>query len=445
MPAASSCPVPEIDRALSSYINSKQETIKIRETLSKYLVATVRRTNASGFQHLDYECPHEFSAVKSNTPALKLSRLSYLDALQANIQARERHRELQASLDELQVRHLTETSGHNELDYDNEATRGYVSLLRQRCRYSELQVIQDSLEKLLGANPVNSHKDLKERVTENVGEQPGLPAERLEQLSSGQDGDSAIFKLKKEVIEAKALMEKTQAIRADAQSNPRKIPSLAQQVYALSCARDETVEWVEGELAKMNEESILLEDASPVKQWPKDTTALETGASEEHIYESYNRYMASRLKLIKNYDSIQRSIIPEQDASHSSSDAVTTTHGSVSTTSSGSVANVVPYLSHLTRTSNNERSLLQQAVHLQAQLKAADEDITESLARLGEESHLLPSGSRDIMAWRNTASQAEKATEEFVSEQLQESHHEVNSVHAIVDLCSLQSEVLTST
>ena len=109
MPAQTTCPIPEVDRALSSYINSREDTLRIRRTLSKYLTSSLRPVNAATQnQHLNHECPQNLSAANTNPPGLKDVRLEYLQALRARSQAQARHRELQASLEDLRNRYVDE-------------------------------------------------------------------------------------------------------------------------------------------------------------------------------------------------------------------------------------------------------------------------------------------------------------------------------------------------
>lgn len=444
MPCSTTCPVPEVDRALSPYIHSSQETQKIRSALTRYLTANIKTAKSTTNQHLDAACPRDYSDVKPNAPGLQRTRLNYLRALEARLRAQERHRELQSSVETLQNNHYADIPAHNDSSYDNEATRGYVSLLRQRRRFSELEVIQDSLEKLLNANPVTTLKDPKTRVKEAVGEQVDLPVERLDQLSHDQNNDTSMFKLKKEVLEAKASMDKAKKAKVDASSRSPESFTLEQHVYALGSARDEIVAWVEGELAKLNEDSLLLEEASPVKQWPQETAEVDSTSSEQRIREYYDRYTLSRSKLIESHDLIQRQIHTTESGTRSQTNGVAV-DDSAESLPIRTITNLMPHIPHLIQTAGSERSLLQHAVYLQSQLSTAHEEITESVTRLSEESHLLPSGLKQLSDWSTTTTEAEKATADFVSEQLRESHHEISRINAIVDLCSLQSKVLTST
>ncbi|OAL07149.1 hypothetical protein IQ06DRAFT_7658 [Phaeosphaeriaceae sp. SRC1lsM3a] len=441
MPASTACPISEVDRALSSYINSREDTLRIRRTLSRYLTTSLRPVNAATKnQHLNHECPQNLTATSTNPPGLKDSRLEYLQALRAHDQIRQKHRELQASLEDLQQRHIDENPVQGSSDYYQGNTQIYIDLLRQRRRHAELQVIQDALEKLLIARPSHAPKDPKELVKEVIGEQPDLPAERLEQISPNNDDQTWTYKLKQEVLESRSSMDRAKAARAEAQSKSHPPPSLAQQVHALECARDEIVEWVQGELAKMEEDSVFLEDASPVKRPMNTADPVDLGSIEHRIRKAYDQYTASRAQLLENYESLQSPHVPQPDnASEPAKDKINPHHP---TRPSRPMTSILPHLPHLVHIANNDRALLQHTVFLQAQIASADTEIEEALLRLSGESHLLPAGSKDVAAWGKTAAEAETAMEEIVKGYLEKSKEEVGSVSRIVELCSLQSEVL---
>lgn len=444
MPAQTPCPIVDVDRALSAYINTREDTLRIRRTISRYLTSSLRPvTTATQNQHLTLECPSNVSATTTNPPGLTDSRLEYLRALRARNQAQRRHRELQASLQQLQDQHVDENPTQAESDLDDDLTRGYVSLLRQRRRFAELQVIQDSLDRLLSARPSNGQLDPKALVKNAIGEQPDLPAEKLEQLSQTQDDQTHIFRLKQEVLQAKASMERAQAAREQAQSDTQGVSSLHGQVFALECARDEIVEWVQSELAKLEEESIFLEDASPVKRAAIDSAApVELASAETWIRESYNQYTSSRANLLNAFGSLQQPV--QMGGTGAVIDDSTQDIKSAQDKSRSSMpfTKLLPHLPHLSRTANSDRALLQQSVYLQTQIASADQEIEEALLRLSGESHLLPAGSKDVSAWGKTAREAETSTDEFVKGRLQASRQEVSGVSAIVELCSLQSKVL---
>ncbi|KAF1999421.1 hypothetical protein P154DRAFT_225577 [Amniculicola lignicola CBS 123094] len=439
------CPVPDVDRALLGYINSRQETLRIRAALSKYLLSAANGPNSGNiksYQHLDHQCPNQDTAKRNPPSHLNHTRIDYHHALEDLARARTRHKELQAALEDLWTSHLAEASAQTHAEYDVDVTRSYVSLLQQRRRCLELQVIQESVEKLMNAYPADSHKDPRTLVKQAIGEQPDLPVERLE-LLSGPEGDQTwVFKLKKEVLDARAKMDRANTARIVAQQEKEGSPSLSHQVYALGHARDDMVAWVEEELSKLNEESEFLEDASPVKR-PANHIVPDIHSSEDHIRQGYEGYTASRSRLLDVHEASSRigtassSLLPEPLA-----DPPSAAQALLGTQSSKFIVDIICQLPQLTQMSNSERSILQQAVYLKALLSSADEELTEALSRLSEESRLLPSGSKNLLEWGAIACEAEKAVRGFANEERRQGHQEASSVAAMLDLCSLQSEVL---
>ncbi|OAF98937.1 uncharacterized protein CC84DRAFT_410131 [Paraphaeosphaeria sporulosa] len=439
------CPVPDIDRALSPYIATREETLQVRRTLSKYLTASLRPVNSTTQnQHLDHESPHSLGAVGTNPPGLKGARGEYLEAIRSNKSARAKLERLQASLEDLQQRHIVEAP-MNDSSQENDMVQGYIALLRQRRRFAEMELVQSSLEKLLNVNPIEGLKDPRDRVKDSLGEQPNLPAERLESLANSETCASSILKLKNEVLEARSSMDRAKAARSEVRSTSRDAPSLAVQVYALSCAREEIQDWIQVELSKMDEESGFVEDASPVKRPVALPHTQDLASSESQIRDCYNRYTASRADAVEGLHSLQQPLAtrpenpdgPDHDRNIAIQKA-SSGHPKLLT------ASLLPHLSHLARSHTNERLMLLETVYLQNQMSSADETISDSLARLADESHLLPSGSRAIEPWGTVVNELEARNLESTQECLESSRANINNITTIVDLCSLHSKVLDS-
>ncbi|KAG9203587.1 hypothetical protein G6514_002605 [Epicoccum nigrum] len=444
MPAETACPISGVDQALASYINSRDETLRIRRTLSRYLTSSLRPVDhATQDQHVNHECPQRITATSTNPPGLKGSRIAYLQALRIKSQAEAKHAELQTSLEDIRRRHFDDNPTLSRSGQDDEVTRNYIDLLRRRRKFAELGVIQEALEKLQNAKPPTQYHDPRDHIQQVLGEQPDLPAERLEQITQTEVDQTSIFKLKQEVLEARSRMDQANSARKQATSTAREHPGLQQQVHALDKARHEIVEWMQGELAKMEEDSVFLEDASPIKR-PRQEDALDDlECAEARVRASYEQYIATRAEVIEAYEGLVEPL-PQYDEAKTDGTTTGSSGASTDTKLSKPVTKLLPHLPQLARCAQNEHSLLQQAVYLQNQMSAADQELEEALLRLSAESHLLPGGSKAASDWGKMASQAEFATEMTVKEHLQGSRHEVSSISAIVDLCSLQGKVLTS-
>lgn len=436
------CPVPDIDRALSPYIKSREDTLRVRRALSKYLTASLRPVQpAIQNQHLNHDTPHDLNAVGTNPPGLKGVRSAYLEAIRNQKAAQAKLSSLQSSLEDLQHRHVVETPVDDSLPED-EVIHSYIKLLRQRRRLAELEIIQGSVEKLLQITPIQGLQDPRQLVKDSIGEQPDLPAERLESLSPGDSSDSSILNLKKDVLEARSEMDKAKSARSEVHAIPRDVPSLGAQVYALSCARDEMVAWVQDELAKMEEESGFLEDASPVKRPAVIPSAQDPKSSETQIQDCYAKYTESRSIAIEKHQTLHQ--LPKTDTPDSQGNQFTQSSSpeTKDTLVQTPTSTLSPYLPLLTQINANERHMLLQAVYLQNQIATADEEANSSLSRLAGESHLLPTGSRGVEQWAKTGTELDAQNAKSIQELLQSSRSEINSINSIVDLCSLQSKVL---
>ncbi|KAF2277457.1 uncharacterized protein EI97DRAFT_374776 [Westerdykella ornata] len=443
MAVSRQCPIPEIDQVLSAYVRPTHEITRIRKALSDHLLSNIKSEKAA-LHHVDLACPQDDCSVNARAALLKGARLRYLQAVDAQRKAEARHQELKASLDRLRKEHIEDSPVADEAAFDREATASYLSLLRQRRRLAELQVIQNSLEKLVNIVPIQGSKDLKALVTEIVGEQPDIPAERLDQITINPDNEVSIFKLKKEVLEAKTSMDQAKSAKSSAKPQDSQNSSLAQQVYALSCARDQLVEWIEGELGKLNEESDFLEDASPVKRTSVMPEQVDIHAARSRIEDTYNAYTASRSHIIVTHGKLDAKDATLNGIPVSHSEADRSGPSPVGTPDPSVIGLTFPYLLPIAQAASNERSLLQQTVYLQGRLTAADQELSESLIRLSDESHLVSSGPSVPAAWAKAASDALTATRDFVEEQLLESQSDIEKVTAIFHLSSLQHKVLDS-
>ncbi|CAI6331546.1 unnamed protein product [Periconia digitata] len=445
MPAPSPCPVLNIDRALSSYVHSREETLKIRKTLTKYLAASLRPVNSpSRDQHLSQECPQGVTASSKNPPGLAGLRSEFLHELRNQSAAQTRYRQLQTSLDELQNRHLVESPVEAEPKNDDDTTQSYIALLRQRRGYSELQIIQESLEKLLDVNPINGSQDPKTLVTRAIGEQPSLPAERLDQILATSGDSPFTLKVKKEVIDASSGMERTRSARANAKAASQESPKLEDQIRALGVAREEMIEWVQTELAKIEVESEIIEDASPIKRATHPFSPADLASSESRIQSTYEAYTVSRLAAIKSQVSLQEPIEKEEATGAPQTTIQQTDIDDEKKRLSNVFTKFLPHLPSLMHIDNGERALLQHLIYLQAQINAADDETAEQLSRLAGESHLLPSSAKGVESWGTITAEIEQSNENLVRTSIAESNQEISRISTIVDLCSLQSRVLSS-
>ena len=420
------CPFPEVEAALSPYIHSRQETLSIRKKIASYLESQLTSIDESNGEHshLIVECVPPSLRVKRIPPEINGIRRGYLEALQANAAARDRYNELKSELDECRNQHVMDSASKLDVAYDREATYAYINLLHQRRRFNKLQVIQKTLDKLMDAQPNPGQKDMRAILKEKVGEQPDLPASKLEPQAPNQEVEGLIFKLKKEVLEAKQGMDKANAIRAEAQRQQEagQKPRLEAQVYALRCARDRLVSWIEGELAKLSEdESEMLEDQSPQKKPERFEDSESTGHFyQEQIKELYDKYVSSRASLIATIDSTSASMQCGSAGSELAESKPSSDPGRDTSSTIMKVMDVLPYVPVLLQASRDERALLQQTTYLRHQLISASEETVRTIRRLADESHLVAPGANSALAWAAATKDVAASTKKYVEESLEE-------------------------
>lgn len=434
------CPVPEIERALSVYIRNRQDALKIRSALTKYFSTNFGPLDGpSQGQHLHRLYPQEIPKTRSDVSTPDGLRQEYLKALQQKVNAQEKQRKQHILLENLRHNDAVELSTQAEPTYDIDNIRDYVSLLRQRRRLAELQVIHESLEKVMDLDPTTNHRDPRALVDETIGEQPGLPAEQLDQKPQAQNDNGWFQRLKKEVLMSKSNMDQANLEKSSAKDRFEHITDLPRQVYALGRARDEMVSWVEEELLKLNEESEFLDDLSPRKPDSSNKPAHSPDSSEDAIHEIYQQYTASRASIIEFDTSLARELAPptslEGPGSHKDQSP------SFSRPSRPVVDNY-PHVTRLLQISNDERRLLQHAVYMQSKFASTDGELQDALSKLSEESHLLPSGSQSPLVWAKAASEAESATDDLVRTHLQESVRNLATLDAVVNTASLRMQIL---
>lgn len=434
------CPVPEIEKALFPYIHNRQDALKIRSALAKYFYTNFGPNDAPlQDQHLHRLYPQEIPKTRSDVSTPDGLRHEYLKALQQKIHAQEKYRKQHTLLENQRHNDAVEVATQVDSTYDIENVRDYVSLLRQRRRLAELQVIHDSLEKIMDLDPTTSHRDPRELVQEAIGEQPGLPAEQLEPKPQVQKDNGWFQRLKKEVLVSKSNMDQANVEKSKAKALFEQITDLSNQVHALGRARDEMVSWVEEELLKLNEESEFLDDLSPKKANPLAAAVDPPDSSEQAIHHVYQQYTASRTSIIGLETSLTREVAPPSSLEGSGSQK---DENSSPPRPIKPVVDNFPHVTRLLQISNDERGLLQHAIYMQTKFTSTDGELRDALSKLSEESHLLPSGSQSPLVWATAASEAEITTNDLVRDHLQESVRNLVALDAVVNTSSLRTQIL---
>lgn len=101
-----SCPIPQVEDALSPYIHTRQETHRIRQALTEYLKTQLHHDSEQPLSHLSLTCPPP--SLKAKTTSIPSDGLykQYLEALTARRRAQERYAAIKEEIHELNDEHV---------------------------------------------------------------------------------------------------------------------------------------------------------------------------------------------------------------------------------------------------------------------------------------------------------------------------------------------------
>ncbi|KAK3068357.1 hypothetical protein LTS18_000695, partial [Coniosporium uncinatum] len=237
------CPLPQVQEALSPYIHPREETLRIRQSLTSHLTSqlassrTRRDGDADGdgnriISRLELACPPPTATTTTSLEAKRVPadftglRRRYLEAVQANADARAKYDGVKAEILELRRRDAGRAqsgrsgSGRGEADVEAEAeaARAYVALLRRRRLHGRLQIVQRSLAQLVELEPSPVVGDVAVMVRERVGEAPEPPLAAAGAGAGEREGPVGVvegltLKLKKEVLLAKHGLDRARDAR----------------------------------------------------------------------------------------------------------------------------------------------------------------------------------------------------------------------------------------
>lgn len=196
--------------------------------------------------------------------------------------------------------------------------------------------------------------------------------------------------------------------------------------------------WIEGELAKISENSEVSEESD--MQEPQDQGQTPSASSyHEQIQDLYNRYVECRETCVTVVDvaSAQVSTPLDNTTQRTSTGPVT-----AQVTYPKSVVNaskILSYVPALLQESRDEKELLQHTAHLRRQLAAASDETTNTLKRLADESHIVTPRSDSTHAWSSVAREATTKTEGAIDAHLTEGEKSVTLAKAILDESKVRS------
>jgi len=425
------CPLPQVQEALEPYIHTRQETLKIRQALTKQLKRQF--INGDNLAHLSVAVPTSSLEVNDNTDLPEGLYTQYLEALNAHRKAKEQYDALKTEIEELQQYNRDRQKG---MDNGGSGITDHITLVKRRQQHRKLEIIQDALMQLEESEPNSTKVDLAAQLNETLGEPPQPPIDVTAYVTSDGKVDDLVFRLKKELLAAKSQLDKANMEKAVAEDRTKNLPdpSTASHVAALRAAKDELITWIEGELSKIsdNEADEASELELSADRQTINTEPLSDDAIMSAVDDRYERYVEARKALIEQIEAASRqsrTTLPTLQ---------TQTAQSIGTKNSVEakdlkVTEVLPYLPSLIAASREETALLQQSSHLRRQLAIASEETSRMIQRLAGESLLVTPGATSTEAWAKAADDASIKTTAFVQEQLRIGEESVAHSRDILD------------
>lgn len=420
-----------IQTTLEPYLRPREETEQIRRVLALNL----RSCYESGPQHGPLGLAEPDCTIKT-TDVRGLQR-DYLKALHANIKAQREYESIS------QQRIGKETKDVNSRDF-GEAGRlqDQVETVRLRRKQEKLQTIEKYLGQL-GQKPAATPDFLQpEEIFRGSKCLPEVPntvvsSFTVDNSSTKTDLKALVDRLEKAVLRSKLLLKKEEQLLEQVKARSTISPentSGGAKLAALNATRNALISWMETELGKAS----AVEDPTP-EDTSKSAAKVDKARMDEQlvlIKHKYADYVAARKSLVQLVaQSPQAStMLPHEIKGEVQAEAVTpspppTTHL------------IAPYIERLLSISYEQRASITQKSHFTNVLTRQTEGIGKALARLAEESQLLPehpnsrhpeqSGgdslekrgheiTKRVQPWVSAADAAKLATLEAVAEKIEE-------------------------
>jgi hypothetical protein len=460
---AKAFPLPEVKRQLDPYVKTRQEAHLIRRTLTAHLADQLQNEGSISSLHLAAGT----TSLETIPDGVSGLRRDYMLALRDNVAAREQYAALVAqSRETISKQNMPTPAAPDEPLHD------YTALLKRRQRHRRLEILQSHSKRLaekaaadsIDQDPRMILKDLPAAPElSNIGSTSDDPAD------AHADFQGLLGRLEKAVLRAKHMhareSRRLDTLKykdhiADRTTSQARSFSATAKVAALDRTRDELITWIESELSKAAD-SAENEKAEELH----DQAEVPLNERLKKIDSQYMNYVAARATLLELLSAPEPAIPSAELGPEEKSDV----KDSISDTTEF-VNQVLPALErHLVPISNLRKSLIQQKSHLAACLAQRQEETSQTLQRLADESHLLPtypllagregfknavaalaprhastpsrvingdSEKRDslekIRAWAFASNAARTATQEYVTERVEGGHRSLSDADQIL-------------
>jgi len=350
------------------------------------------------------EPPNAFSGV----------RKAYWRALRAHQAAQTRFEDLKADLQQLSEDSSNAAPGASS----SNAGADLLPLMRQREKRRKLRVLDQAFAGIEdeGSGAIGAGVD--DLVRQRVGEAPVPPSAQRSFAANGAGGrlaaaEDRIRELKKAVLSAKRVVD----AQADSEGVANGVGGAkggTGEVHALQQARNELIGWIERQLALIGEAQGE-DGASPPSIANEEPR--EKAVSTEDISRLYDGYLDARQRILHTIRF--PSMAPPQPFLDDPPAPQQSVGAKDADTADAQALTLLPFMSPMLSAKNEEQSQLEQVAYIRRQVKLAEMGSDRLKRRLADESHLVHPGASKGKEWYDAASEAGKATEEFVRQRFE--------------------------
>ena len=398
-------PLPEVARSLSPYINTRQEALQIRRTLTVYLTSLLKDEDTPNRSPLSLTIPD--ADIQVPEIPLEASGVSkeYLREVQAHLKARREYRAVAVRgqdhpFSNSYISRLPKEIPAGDVA-DTSSVHAYLALLRQRRRYERLRILKDYVDVLV-TKPASKmgYLDIAKVHLDELPVPPlHQPAGRMvSSRSSNGSENELVLHLEKAVLRAKHKLDNEQKLLTSLKARhysgrgvdgTEQFPAFNRdgRGNALHHTRQELIAWVEQELAKTDgapDTSLHQLGTSDMPQ----SAMRDTEQSLQDIDSHYGGYTEARkicLATVARATSFVPLRISEEHpvpTSHLAKQPETVTDACCSGLLDSYMRLLIPLSLH--------RLVSQQKAYIASALTKEQEATIQVLDRLADESHLLP-------------------------------------------------------
>lgn len=380
--------VQAIQKALEPYIRPREEAEHIRRVLALNLRSCHENGPHDGpLALVEPDCTIKTTDVRG------LQR-DFLKALHLNIKAQLEY----GSVSQQQAGHDTNIAKSSALN-DTGRLEMQVATIKAKRKQERLRVLEKFLD-LLAQKPAAQPEYLQPDVIfRGATRLPDVPKTvvssfTVDSSSTKTDLKALVDRLEKAVLRSKLLLKREEElleqVKARSTVSPGKTSDAA-KLAALQATRNELITWIETELGKAS----AVEEPAP-EDAQRGGLKVDKADMDEQlatIKDQYSKYVAARTRLIQLVTQSPHPI-PIQEEKNQIPNPIS--RPKENTDSGGrsrpapSTFLMTPYIEALLSVAHEQKASIMQKSHFSSVLAKQTEETGKALARLGEESLLLP-------------------------------------------------------